>query len=262
MSPNDTPAGRPSGAGKGGDKAAKPGKTDAKGGKPVSGTSQRRMSREAALALVLLPVLLVAGFLLGGQLLSDDDAALDTATQADRTAGPSETTEPADTGVDETPVAGPTVPEATETAPEPTAPEPTTPEPTAPDPTTPEPTTPDPTTPEPTTPEPTTPAPAPEPAEEPAAEEPPAPAAPAPATGTPPPFSNPAVTVFGPGQVSDDIRTWQARMAERGWHIEVDGIYGPQTRRIAMAFQAEKGLVVDGLVGPATWAAAWTAPVT
>jgi peptidoglycan hydrolase-like protein with peptidoglycan-binding domain len=28
------------------------------------------------------------------------------------------------------------------------------------------------------------------------------------------------------------------------------------------AFQAEKGLTVDGLVGLGTWNAAWTAPVT
>ncbi|HWH28854.1 MAG TPA: peptidoglycan-binding protein [Mycobacteriales bacterium] len=68
--------------------------------------------------------------------------------------------------------------------------------------------------------------------------------------------------MFGPGQVAEDVRVWQARMAERGWDIQVDGIYGPQTARIAAAFQAEKGLVVDGLVGPETWAAAWTAPIT
>ena len=58
------------------------------------------------------------------------------------------------------------------------------------------------------------------------------------------------------------LRTWQAQMRRRGWTIAVDGLYGPQTAKVARAFQAEKRLAVDGLIGPATWAAAWTAPVT
>lgn len=58
------------------------------------------------------------------------------------------------------------------------------------------------------------------------------------------------------------LRTWQAQMRRRGWTIDVDGLYGPQTAKVAKAFQREKHLVVDGLIGPATWAAAWTAPVT
>lgn len=60
----------------------------------------------------------------------------------------------------------------------------------------------------------------------------------------------------------DDVWAWQARMAERGWAIDVDGVYGPQSTRAARAFQAEKGLEVDGIVGPMTWTVAWTAPIT
>lgn len=56
--------------------------------------------------------------------------------------------------------------------------------------------------------------------------------------------------------------TFQARMAQRGWTIGIDGRYGPQTANVVRAFQAEKGLRVDGLVGPATWRAAWEAKVT
>lgn len=111
-----------------------------------------------------------------------------------------------------------------------------------------------------------------------------APAAPAPAPvssgprviapGVPaPPFPLPAGSYFGPksgpkasvsGYFShrSDLARWQQRMKDRGWAIGVDGLYGPQTERIARAFQAEKGLVVDGAIGPITWAAAWTAPVT
>lgn len=60
----------------------------------------------------------------------------------------------------------------------------------------------------------------------------------------------------------DDVRRWQARMAERGWRITVDGAYGPESERVCRAFQAEKGLEVDGIVGPKTWRMTWEAPIT
>lgn len=60
----------------------------------------------------------------------------------------------------------------------------------------------------------------------------------------------------------DDVRDWQKRMAGRGWSIAVDGWYGPASAAVCRAFQQEKHLGVDGIVGPVTWAAAWTAPVT
>jgi peptidoglycan hydrolase-like protein with peptidoglycan-binding domain len=59
-----------------------------------------------------------------------------------------------------------------------------------------------------------------------------------------------------------DVRSWQDRMRDRGWHLAVDGVYGPGSEEICRAFQRDKGLTVDGIVGPRTWAAAWTAPIT
>jgi hypothetical protein len=56
--------------------------------------------------------------------------------------------------------------------------------------------------------------------------------------------------------------TWQAQMAKRGWSIAVDDAYGAHSAGVAAAFQADKGLAVDGVVGPETWAAAFTLPVT
>jgi len=64
------------------------------------------------------------------------------------------------------------------------------------------------------------------------------------------------------GVDTTNVRTWQQRMRDRGWSITADGQYGPQSEGVARQFQAEKGLGVDGLVGPQTWAMAWTAPVT
>lgn len=68
--------------------------------------------------------------------------------------------------------------------------------------------------------------------------------------------------VQSPMMRGGDVREWQQRMRDRGWRIDVDGWYGPASAAVARAFQAEKGLGVDGVVGPATWAAAWSAPVT
>jgi peptidoglycan hydrolase-like protein with peptidoglycan-binding domain len=58
------------------------------------------------------------------------------------------------------------------------------------------------------------------------------------------------------------IATWQAQMQHRGWALPPTGVYTRQSERICRAFQTEKGLVVDGLVGPVTWGAAWEAPIT
>ena len=58
------------------------------------------------------------------------------------------------------------------------------------------------------------------------------------------------------------IREWQTRMRSRGWTITPDGYWGPNTEKVLRQFQAEKQLGVDGILGPASWAAAWTKPTT
>jgi hypothetical protein len=67
---------------------------------------------------------------------------------------------------------------------------------------------------------------------------------------------------FYGGVDTTNVRTWQQQMAARGWSIGVDGQYGPQSEGVCRQFQAEKGLSVDGLVGPSTWSTSWTASVT
>lgn len=67
-----------------------------------------------------------------------------------------------------------------------------------------------------------------------------------------------------------ELKQFQQRMKDRGWPITVDGYYGPKgattpqgnTAEVVVAFQKEKGLTADGLIGPKTWEAAWTSPVT
>jgi hypothetical protein len=64
------------------------------------------------------------------------------------------------------------------------------------------------------------------------------------------------------GWTGPNVVTIQSRLKARGWSITVDGDFGPKTAAVVRAFQQEKGLRVDGIVGPATWNAFWQAPVT
>lgn len=59
-----------------------------------------------------------------------------------------------------------------------------------------------------------------------------------------------------------NVKKWQQQMSHRGWSITSDGYYGDQSETVCRQFQAEKGLVSDGLCGPQTWAATWNAPIT
>ncbi len=75
------------------------------------------------------------------------------------------------------------------------------------------------------------------------------------------PLSN-ANSVSGYFSHREDLRRWQDRMKYRGWTIAVDGYYGDESERIARAFQRDKSIPADGLIGPQTWALAWTADIT
>lgn len=65
-------------------------------------------------------------------------------------------------------------------------------------------------------------------------------------------------------QSRPDVARWQARMAQRGWDIRVDGYFGPQSAAVARAFTLQKGIptAFPGQVDSAVWQAAWTLPVT
>lgn len=69
------------------------------------------------------------------------------------------------------------------------------------------------------------------------------------------------VTKVGGRWRSHGLARWQRQMQARGYSIEADGRYGDATAKIVRYFQQLIGQPVDGKIGPATWAAAWTEPV-
>ncbi len=56
------------------------------------------------------------------------------------------------------------------------------------------------------------------------------------------------------GMVSDDVHALQTFLRSRGWNIAADRSFGPATRQAVREYQAQRGLAIDGAVGPATQA--------
>ncbi len=54
------------------------------------------------------------------------------------------------------------------------------------------------------------------------------------------------------GSKGNDVRWLQYALSQRGYSLVCDGIFGTKTDETVRAFQADHGLVVDGIVGPAT----------
>jgi hypothetical protein len=90
---------------------------------------------------------------------------------------------------------------------------------------------------------------------------PPSGAVPPPSTagGAAPPWPGTLLVNYTEGHGTID---WQRQMSVRGWRIAVDDAYGDQSEGVCLDFQEEKGLDLDGVVGPETWRAAWELPIT
>lgn len=57
---------------------------------------------------------------------------------------------------------------------------------------------------------------------------------------------------FKRGAKGNDVRWLQYILNKRGYHLVCDGIFGAKTDEATRAFQADNGLVPDGIVGPLT----------
>jgi peptidoglycan hydrolase-like protein with peptidoglycan-binding domain len=54
----------------------------------------------------------------------------------------------------------------------------------------------------------------------------------------------------------DDVKAVQKALKAAGFNPgDIDGVYGPMTAAAVVAYQMAMKLVVDGIVGPKTWAA-------
>ena len=75
--------------------------------------------------------------------------------------------------------------------------------------------------------------------------------------GTPPPTSASAsLPILRPGMEGDAVRLLQRRLqANQIYNGPITGVFGPQTEAAVRQFQQRHNLLVDGIVGPATWGA-------
>jgi len=56
------------------------------------------------------------------------------------------------------------------------------------------------------------------------------------------------------GDSGEDVKQLQRDLKKLGYYnSSIDGLFGPKTRQAVMAFQADQGMAVDGVVGPYTY---------
>ena len=55
------------------------------------------------------------------------------------------------------------------------------------------------------------------------------------------------------GSEGADVRSAQRLLTARGYTLEADGIFGPNTRSAVIQFQNSRSLAADGVIGPNTW---------
>lgn len=59
--------------------------------------------------------------------------------------------------------------------------------------------------------------------------------------------------VLRKGAKGNDVLIMQAKLKTKGYNLDADGIFGPDTLAKLKQFQKDHCLVVDGICGPATW---------
>lgn len=67
--------------------------------------------------------------------------------------------------------------------------------------------------------------------------------------------ANRVLRLTTPYMRGEDVSLIQNLLGQVGHSVSQDGVFGPQTARAVKQFQRQRGLVTDGIVGPATWGA-------
>ncbi|WP_427157980.1 CHAP domain-containing protein [Aliinostoc sp. HNIBRCY26] len=78
------------------------------------------------------------------------------------------------------------------------------------------------------------------------------------------------IALTSPYMSGDDVLLWQRQMIYRGWNLGSggttgkgdDSVFSESDHEALIKFQKEKGLEVDGKIGPQSWNAAWELPIT
>jgi hypothetical protein len=85
----------------------------------------------------------------------------------------------------------------------------------------------------------------------------PAPAPPPTPAGAAPAWGGRYLSVRDVGTVRADVKVWQAQMNAAGYHLDVDGQYGPKSAAATTQFEIDHHLSVErpGVVGPQVWGA-------
>lgn len=65
------------------------------------------------------------------------------------------------------------------------------------------------------------------------------------------PFPVPNVTLRN-GSIGQGVQWLQLELDNRGYHLNIDGVFGPKTEAAVKEYQKKQGLVVDGIVGART----------
>jgi GH25 family lysozyme M1 (1,4-beta-N-acetylmuramidase) len=60
--------------------------------------------------------------------------------------------------------------------------------------------------------------------------------------------------VLQQGMTGPAVRTLQEALNTHGYHLAVDGVFGPATKAAVRSFQVQHHLAADGIAGPLTWA--------
>ncbi|OSO87076.1 peptidoglycan-binding protein [Cylindrospermopsis raciborskii CENA303] len=66
-------------------------------------------------------------------------------------------------------------------------------------------------------------------------------------------YNSPQMPTLRFGDSGLAIRVLQRLLISNGYNVRVDGVFGPLTETAIKAFQSQRDLSVDGIVGPNTW---------